>query len=829
MRFIHQIVCFLFFFIFTIPLFAQLKVSEIDSLKKNLEKAEGKQRVDILNLLAENSINSSPEKTKEYASEALKLATLLKYEEGKSDAHHKLGVYYYYSDKYEIALQQYTNSLEIAEKLGNKKLISQALSWIGSLYRIQSDHQKAIEYYNKALSYARKINDDTRIVYCLRSIGEDYRVQQEYDRALSYFNGALVMAKQSNDQSQIAFILTAIGEVNRLQAEYINALLYLSEAILIAEDLNNNSLISNNYYSIGEIYSAQSNYPKALEYYEKSLNIAKVLNDHIRIADCYAAIGDVYNNQGEADNAIRYYDTALELSEKINYSNTRAYCLSQLGEVNKRRQKYDIALEYYNRAMKLAGIINDKHRVSHCLSMIGELYSMKLNYPRAIKNYEEGLSIARDINNGDAVTIILTQLSDVYFQQRDYKKSTHYAEEALRVSRQINTHSNIRAASEMLYKCYKANGEFHKALEMHELFKRMSDSTYSEDATKKIVQQQVRFEFNEQKAKEKLVQTKKDAEREKQLNRQRFIATSSIVGLVLMLLLAIVIYRSSRKQKFANLLLARQKQQIELQKQEITDSINYSKRIQTAILPDIAEIHEILPQSFVLYKPKDIVSGDFYYFQNLGKKTPDSTTDTILIAAADCTGHGVPGALMSVISYQKIDEAAHTLQEPKNILKRLNKHIKKTLRQTGENSNQDGLDIALVILQKNTDGSCSVKYSGANRSLLMVRKAYKQQEIEEIKPTKAAIGGFTGREQEYAQHELTFEKGDIFYMFTDGYSDQFGGDKLKKLTSKKLKEILYSIHHLPVEEQQQYLDTFIEDWKGSADQVDDILVIGVRC
>ena len=829
MRFILQISFCLLFSIFTISAFAKINLPRVDSLKNVLQKAKGKKRVDILNQVAEGSIHSSPELTKEYAAEALKLADTLSYQEGKSDALHKLGMYYSHSNKYEIALQQYTNSLEIAEKLGNKKLIAQALSWMGSLYELQANHKKAIEYYNKALSYARVIGDNTRILYCLRCIGEDYKVQKDFTHASSYFNGALVIAKENNDQEQIALILSSIGEISRLKGEYINALLYLNESILIAESQHNYNLILNNYYSIGEIYSTRSNYPKAIENYTKALEIAKKINDQTKTVDCYGAIGDVHHYQGEADNAILYYNKALDLAEKISYSTAYAYCLSQLGEVYKMRQKYNMALEYYNKAATLARIINDKNRLSNSLSMVGELYVMKLNYPKAIKSYEEGLSIAREINNGETIAFILTQLSEVYFQQINHTKSIRLAEEALHISMKINKKESIRISSEMLYKCYKANGEYHKALEMHELFKRMNDSTYSENTTKKIVQQQVRFEFNEQKAKEKLIQTKKDAEREKQLNRQRFIATSSIIGLILVLMLAIIIFRNNRKQKSVNLLLAHQKQQIEFQKKEITDSINYSKRIQTAILPDITDVRKFLPQSFVLYKPKDIVSGDFYYFQNLSKKITGSLLDTILVAAADCTGHGVPGALMSVISYQKIDEASYTLHEPKNILKRLNKRIKTTLKQTGENSNHDGLDIALAVLQKNNDGTTTVKYSGANRSLLMVRKKHPQNDIEEIKPTKAAIGGFTKKEQEYEQHELIFEKGDIFYMFTDGYPDQFGGDHMKKLTTKKLREMLYSIHHLPMNDQQLYLDTFLQGWRGEADQVDDILIIGIRC
>ncbi|HWY34754.1 MAG TPA: SpoIIE family protein phosphatase, partial [Nitrosopumilaceae archaeon] len=263
------------------------------------------------------------------------------------------------------------------------------------------------------------------------------------------------------------------------------------------------------------------------------------------------------------------------------------------------------------------------------------------------------------------------------------------------------------------------------------------------------------------------------------------------------------------------------------------DSINYAQRIQTAVLPEVSEIKKHLPESFVLYKPKDIVSGDFYYFHLSKKLHPVLGTAPMLIAVADCTGHGVPGALMSVISYQKLDETVNLLMEPKNILKRLNKRIKSALKQTSvESSSHDGLDIALVTLNKSDDDTTRVKYAGANRPVWIIKSLQggnNSYTLEEIKATKAPIGGFTEKNQDFEQHELIFKKGDVFYLFSDGYADQFGGNRQKKLTSKRLKEVFLSIQELSMDEQHDYLDKFITDWRGDSEQVDDILIIGIKC
>ncbi|MDP2388359.1 MAG: SpoIIE family protein phosphatase [Bacteroidota bacterium] len=248
---------------------------------------------------------------------------------------------------------------------------------------------------------------------------------------------------------------------------------------------------------------------------------------------------------------------------------------------------------------------------------------------------------------------------------------------------------------------------------------------------------------------------------------------------------------------------------------EITDSINYARRIQRAILTSKEEINESLKQCFVLFKPKDIVSGDFYFY---AKKE-----NTVMIAAADCTGHGVPGALMSMIGCEKLIGAVSESTEPSVILNTLNRGIKSSLRQSDkEESTRDGMDIAFTSINLETN---FVQYAGANRPIWIIRNGTK--EVEEIKATKKAIGGFTSDDQHFDQHTIQFNTGDTFYLFSDGYADQFGSNG-KKLMTKKFREILLEIQNLPMDLQEKHLDDFIESWKKEVEQVDDILVIGVR-
>ena len=263
-----------------------------------------------------------------------------------------------------------------------------------------------------------------------------------------------------------------------------------------------------------------------------------------------------------------------------------------------------------------------------------------------------------------------------------------------------------------------------------------------------------------------------------------------------------------------------QKDLLEIQKHEITDSINYSKRIQNAILPELNEFYNELKQAFILYKPRDIVSGDFYHFGKL-------KNGEFYVAAADCTGHGVPGAFMSMIGSKELSDAIKTNSEPGHILEQLNRGMRFSLKQSNpELGIKDGMDIALVSIKQTANGA-RVKYAGANRPFWLVKGNTK--EIAETKATKTAIGGYTTDDHVFDQHEFELEKGNIFYLFSDGYADQFGGGSGKKMMTKRFKEVLLEIHSMDMNSQQEYLLNYFNEWKGTLyEQVDDILVIGIK-
>lgn len=328
--------------------------------------------------------------------------------------------------------------------------------------------------------------------------------------------------------------------------------------------------------------------------------------------------------------------------------------------------------------------------------------------------------------------------------------------------------------------------------------------------------------------------------RDNEIKQQKKVFNYLVSGLIVIGIFSFFLIRNIQQKKKANMLLAKQSVEINIQKNEIEEksrlieeknqetlqSIVYAKRIQHAILPPDEEINPYLKDYFILYKSKDIVSGDFYFFSD--KYVKD--LNRVIFSAVDCTGHGVPGAFMSMIGTEKLHDATAKYSTPSEILKELNLGVKHALRQGGDNINatRDGMDIAICSIPVIKTGETKIKleYAGANRPLWVIKN--KTKELIEYKATKCSIGGLTADEQEFENHEIEIEKDDIFFLFSDGFADQFGGTNSKKLMTKNFKDLLVSINSKTLNEQKKQLSDFFESWRGSNEQVDDILVIGVK-
>ena len=363
---------------------------------------------------------------------------------------------------------------------------------------------------------------------------------------------------------------------------------------------------------------------------------------------------------------------------------------------------------------------------------------------------------------------------------------------------------------------YQNAMQFDSAFHYISLYYALKDSIFNKDNFKQLAELNTRYE-TEKKEKEILLLTKDQQLNAKIIKQQQLVRWGLIGGLALLSVSIFSIYRRYRFKQKANVILEKQKEEIQLKNVLITDSIDYAQTIQEAVLPTRQEIQEMIPDSFVLYKPKATVSGDFYWLGQVNER--------LVCAVADCTGHGVPGAFMSLLGYNMLENAVKDLQtaKPAHILDTLNEEVNHRLAggELGEDS-KHGMDISLISIDTKTN---LLEFAGAHNSIYIVRA----NELIELKADKMGIGGNKLNEAGFKNQETTLQKGDMIYLFTDGFPDQIGGPNRKKFYYRPFKELLLEISTLQPEEQRKKLNDTHSTWMGEKmDQTDDILIMGIR-
>ncbi|HET6245399.1 MAG: tetratricopeptide repeat protein [Bacteroidetes bacterium] len=643
-----------------------------------------------------------------------------------------------------------------------------------------------------SLKVAYKISseDSVRVIILNKLTDEMWRMGS-YSKAEKCAQYAQKIARASNFKSGIAGALNNLGIINMIQGKYPEALEFFFHSLKISEELNNQHIIAKTLSNIGSVYWNKKDMKTALEYYYKSLKIYEDVKDKVGVSNSYNNIGVVFAENDEEPKALEYYNMALAIQEKLGSKKEAANTLNNIGNIYWNMDSLETALRYQFQALEMRELNDDKQGVAMSLVNIGGVYL-------DLKKYNEAL---------------------LYFN-----KSKQFA---LEMGIPL-----IAKESEMLISnSYDLMGDVAKAFDHYKRYISYRDSIFNEENTKSIVRSEMKYEYSKREQEAKLKQEKKEALHQLEFQKQTLQRNALIAGFGLMFALAGVSFRSYRNKRKANNLLAIQNKEIITQKatiegknKDIMDSIKYAKRIQEAILPPSNLLKKILPEHFVLYKPKDIVSGDFYWISPLNNHKGIGM-ESFLLAAVDCTGHGVPGALMSIVGHNGLTRAVkeNHFIKPSDILNYLNHSVHETLRQSYEESSvKDGMDIALVNINCKEH---KLEFAGANNPLLIVRNG----NIIEIKGDKQPIGSFTGDNlRPFKNNEVPIFKGDCIYIFTDGYVDQFGGPKGKKFKYTQLKELLLKINNESMPLQCNILNEKIEKWKGNLEQVDDICIIGVR-
>ena len=651
----------------------------------------------------------------------------------------------------------------------NDSLKVKTLNAISSNY-LNTSPNDAILFANKAKSLANKINYMPGLAYAYKNAGIGYFNQGLYADAINQYKSALVIFELLKDKKGIANINSNMGNVYYIQGEDYKALALYIKSLKIAQELGDKLRIATATGNIGAVYMMKrATYYKALEYNLKALKIGASINDKNTIGTSSVNIGDIYLDQGKNEAALDYYEKSLKAFEGTeNFSSS--------------------------------------------LLSIGKVYFKKRDYTSAIKFFQQAHDYATKIDAKLDVANSLIELGKAYEKSKDYKTSLAKYKEAEILTSKLGATEKIKYSYEGLANSYNSMADFKNAFKYQKLLTSISDTLYNIDAFKKLSNLQFNFDLEKKQSEINLLQKDKELST-KEIKSKQFIQFALLAFLAAVSVLLVFVYRFYIIKKKSNIELEQKNQKIESQKSEITKSIEYAKKIQNAMLPEEELIEEVLFNSFLVYQPKDIVSGDFYVCIK--------EADKIFLAVADCTGHGVPGALMSMIGGNIINKLISDkgLVDPSEILVQLNEELITSLKQN-KNAGNDGMDIALCSIDFKKH---ELRFAGAYRPLYMVRG----NELKEIKGSKFPIGGRQiNNERLFKTNVVDLQVGDKFYLSTDGYADQFGGAKGKKLTTKKFKEYILSIKDKHIKQQGILFQNFFEKWMGNNEQLDDICMIG---
>ncbi len=634
------------------------------------------------------------------------------------------------------------------------------------------------------------------------------------------------LSKSNNDTNRV-IILNKIAYISH-KNNFMDAIKYSKAALELSEKLNYLKGKIESYNSLGDAYWYHTDYIKSQDNYFKAYRLNDSIKDEIGIANSLYNIGWIICLQQKNYKEVGYLYRSLTTFEKLHdpdgitrlFNALGGFYSAKLLSYNK-KEDFDSALCYYNKALIYYKSINaPKINSAVFYGNIGDLMAQLGDYKSAKFYGEKYMVILKETDDSASYYLNMANLANYEMNLGDVDKAIRLNEQTLAFSMRNEVRNTLQIVYSGLNECYEKKGNLAKAYEYFKKSDALDDTLNKQLFSASLSDIKNSYEIEKQETSIKQL-TQANEIQELKAKQNNFILLGVGVVLLIIIVIAYLLYKQNREKNVANLLLKEQNAIISQKKQEIDHSIQYAKGIQTALLPDINEILKTYPESFVYYLPKDVVSGDFYWFHKLG--------DYFYCVAADCTGHGVPGALMSIVSMDKIIQAIFEkqLNQPKDILKFLNVEIKKALKQHHDEAKQrDGLDIALIRINTKTN---NLDFASANRPLYLVNNGI----LSEYKADKVAIAGFTPDDYDFMQLSIQLTKGDCIYIASDGYADQFGGDPSsgsggKKFMTKNFKSLLQSASKKDMKTQETEVINSHIGWKGQYEQVDDILVIGIK-
>lgn len=665
---------------------------------------------------------------------------------------------------------------------------------------------------------------DTNYIFAINTVAENYWRNEKLDEANTYAKKALVLSQSANYLLGEGTAYNAIGIVYWYRGSYDSAIASFQKSLPIVTKLNNKKGIASCLNNIGMLHATKGEDPLALSFFFKALKIHEEAQNYVGMSSCYNNIGIIYKNQKEYDKALVYYFKSLKSDEQSGEEANQTGTLNNIGVLYDLKLLPDSALYYYSKAIVLHEKEDNQAGLGSIYINMGLIQFSRKKYPEAEDCFKKAIESAQLGDQKYVVAEAYASLGDLYLLQNNLKESITCLNKANSIAFEIEATPIQRDVALRLSQYYKKINNIPLALKYLETHMQIKDSLFNEETRESTLKMQLQYEYEKKELKDSVKYEKITAKKDLELATERSTKYLLYGGIIFCIVVSFVSFKAYANKRAANKEISAQKEQIEVQKsiveikqKEIIDSISYAKRLQDAILPSEKILQEHFPQHFILYKPKDIVAGDFYWFEMVdGVK---------FIAAADCTGHGVPGAMVSVVCSNALNRAVleFGMREPGEILNKTRELVLDTFSKN-DDSVRDGMDISLCSISQpvNAGDSFKIQWSGANNPLWY----FQNGSFNQIKPHKQAVGK-TENASPFPTHTMELNAGDVLYLITDGYGDQFGGPQGKKYKSQKLQTTIASVCEKPVKNQKEFLNTTFENWKNNLEQIDDVTIIGI--
>ncbi len=746
-------VLFILFILISIKGITQNK--KIDSLRNLLlNVSKDTSQVNILNAIAWEYRNENPDSSIYYARLALPISQKTKFELGLAESYLLIGTAYSNLGKSDDALLILVRAKRILEKLSQ---------------------------YNKT---------------------EYYRIKKNLSR-----------------------VYNSIGNVYSTLGNYPQSLKNHQDALRLRNEIGDKSGIASSYNNIGIIYKDQGNYVEALKNHFSSLKIKESLNNKEGMAISYNNIGVIYKYQGNNEQALTHFKNSLKIAKEIGLSDMITTCYLNIGAIYTAQKRYDEGLTNYQKAYDIAEQNQNKEAISDVLGNIGAIYAEQGKYDEALKTEFEALKIKEDLEDNASISSFQNNIANIYQKKGDIKNAILYGEKSLNLAKKIKAIKQVQESSHNMITIYQKAKAYQKAFEMQELYNLSSDSILNKSNQREVIRQEFKYNYEKQFFADSLnyENEKKISELENQvkLKSEKNKRVTLYIGLVLVIIFSAFIFNRFRITKKQKNIIEQQSKILEVthnqlaqKTKELKDSILYSKEIQNTFLKSPTDSKNYFKDTLLVYKPKDVVSGDFYWYKEFD--------DKLFVVVGDSTGHGVPGAIISVLAIQSLEKTIHEIKNIEN-LHELNEHIKNEFNAYYKLDGHVsiGLDYSIICINKEND-KLYISGSGAN-----VLIKYNNQ-LNSYKFDTINIGGSAPAIYEPSTVILDLKSVRSIFLFTDGIIDQKGCVTGKKFGTKKLKELILNLNTNDSAVATKKIEKEINDWIGTAEQIDDITLLAIQ-